>query len=356
MNNNESPKTDGSDKPTESVKKCPYKKWIPIFALLLSLIAIGIALAVGRCLWKEIQQLKSNNVILENVVQKMQQELPTLESTVKSQENSISEILNQTKASRAHWAYAEIAYLTQQAIYQLRLSNVDNAVGLLNDALGIFDVSLPNNSPIENKLATTISTLKATPKIDRNALISQIDQLAQQVDTLPLNLPGSPNLSTASSVKNTTSGSWNFFKASWEQLKQLIVIRYHEKPTEPLITPQQDIYLKQNIQLQLEKASMAVLYRDATLYRSSLQKVNTWVKQFFNLRANSTQAFLKATDALSQINIAPTTPDVVTTLQGILNEVKPLLETTRENVATEDSAPVKAKMSKKPSKIHGGSK
>ena len=324
-NNNELPPNEMENVEPQPTKKCPYKRWLPILACILSLIAIGIALVTGMCLSKVKQQVKSDHVILEKAVQRIQQQLPELQGAVKTQQGNITELLNQTKASRMHWAYSEAFYLVQQAVYQIRLDNINGSIGLLNDTLNIFEmISLPHSTQIENKLDAVIKILKATPKIDRNNVISQLDQLAKQVDQLPLNLPKTSGSSKpdVNATKETSSGFKGFFKEGWDQIKQLVIIRYHEKPIEPLITPLQDVYLRQNLQLQLEQASMAVLYRDPKLYHSSLEKVNAWVKQFFNLRSASTQAFLKTTNNLLQINVAPATPNVMTTLQEVLEEIK----------------------------------
>ena len=162
--------------------------------------------------------------------------------------------------------------------------------------------------------------LKATKTVNRDELISQLDALKHQVEKLPLNLP-EVSKAAAIETKNDQSGFWQPVKESWGQIKQLMIIRHHDKPVEPLVTPLQDVYLKQNLQLQLEEASLAVLYRDPDLYRSSLQKINAWVKQFFNPRDKATQTFLETIHQLSQVNIETASPNVFGKLNEVLREL-----------------------------------
>lgn len=310
-----------TEKPIEA-KKCPYRKWLPVFACLLSIIAISISLWTARFLKNEIGNLKSGNAVFETSLKKLQQQLPELQYEVRSQQDSINEWLKQTKTSKRNWIEREASYLVKQAIYQLKLNNLNSATELLSDAFNTLNTaSFVEAGGIKNQLAEVVRVLKATKTVNRDELISQLGALKQQVEKLPLNLPEFSNLPATRMTKNDQSGFWRPLKESWEQIKQLMIIRHHDKPVEPLVAPLQDVYLRQNLQLQLEEASMAVLYRDPNLYHSCLQKIDAWVKQFFNPRDKATQAFLETIHQLSQVDIETASPNVFNKLNEILREL-----------------------------------
>jgi|GEM_PF-5728103 len=327
MNHGElSEKNEFENKPMDKehkTKKCFYGKWLFIFALVLSLLAIGASLSIEKLLWDKMADLTTNHTIIENSLKKVQQQLPELQSEIKNQQESINEWLNQIKATKRNWVYREAAYLTKQGAYQLKLANIDGAMGLFNDALNTLNtLSVPQADEIKSHLVGVIRVLKSTKVVDRDNIISQLDQLKTQVEKLPLNLPQIANAKVANSAQNTASGILKPLQESWEQVKQLIVIRHHERPIEPLITPLEHVYLKQNLTLQLEQTNMAVLYRDNDLYHSSLQKITTWVKQFFDPHAAATKEFLTAIDTLLQIDITPASPDVFADLHAILKQLE----------------------------------
>lgn len=325
MNHNKSPEaTELENKSIEKsseAKKCPYRKWLPVFACLLSIIAITISLWTARFSKNEIENLTATDVAFEASLKKLHQQLPEVQYEVRSQQESLNEWLKQTKASKRNWVAREASYLVKQAIYQLKLDNLNSATELLSDAVNTLNTaSFAEAGGIKNQLGEVVRVLKATKTVNRDELISQLDALKHQVEKLPLNLP-EVSKAAAIETKNDQSGFWQPVKESWGQIKQLMIIRHHDKPVEPLVTPLQDVYLKQNLQLQLEEASLAVLYRDPDLYRSSLQKINAWVKQFFNPRDKATQTFLETIHQLSQVNIETASPNVFGKLNEVLREL-----------------------------------
>jgi uroporphyrin-3 C-methyltransferase len=272
-----------------------------------------------RWLKHESAHLKSNDIAFETSLKKFQQQLPELQYEIKSQRENIDEWLKKVKATKVDWVEQEAAYLIKQATYQLKLANLDGATEFLNDAANILNTTaFAEVEGAKQQLTKIISVLKATRPVDRDALINQLTQLKQAVNQLPLALPEFSHALITSASKQEHTGFWWPLKASWEQIRQLMTIRYHDKSVEPLVTPQQDIYLRQNLQLQLEEACMAVLYRDQQLYHATLMKIESWVKQFFDPRAKTTQAFLQKTGQLAQIEVQTASPDVFADLNTVL--------------------------------------
>lgn len=283
-------------------KKCRSRF---VWGLIVFLILLGIFIVREKFLWHTIDAIKGRQAIEQAAIGKLQQQVLELRSELEIQKKSLDEFSNQTKISRINWVYAGVGYLVQQAIYQIRLNNFDAARLLLGDALdALSTMPSPEVRAIENELLRVQEAIKTAKNPDQSALLNEVERLKQQVPQLPLKLPG-----TNYKAQNPTSARESF-KQAWGELKQLIVIRHHEKPVEPLVAPSEAVYLRQNLNLQLEQASLAILYRDPALYKFSLEKVKTWVRQFFDLRAKQTQAFLENVNKLEQTNIMPIAPNV----------------------------------------------
>ncbi|SQB40811.1 uroporphyrinogen-III C-methyltransferase [Citrobacter koseri] len=89
-------------------------------------------------------------------------------------------------------------------------------------------------------------------------------------------------------------------------------------PPSPLLAPNQDVYLRENIRSRLLVAAQAVPRHQEETYRQALDNVSTWVRAYYDTDDATTKAFLDDVDKLSQQSI---TMDVPETLQS-----QPILE------------------------------
>ncbi|MGL4480093.1 MAG: uroporphyrinogen-III C-methyltransferase, partial [Aeromonas veronii] len=112
--------------------------------------------------------------------------------------------------------------------------------------------------------------------------------------------------------KSNLMKSWDSF------VNDFITVRRRDGNVEPLLAPNQDYYLRENIRQRLQMAAMAIPRHQNELYKQSLEKVDTWVRSYFDMQDSSTQAFLNELEALSQESIYM---DLPTTLKS-----QPLLE------------------------------
>jgi uroporphyrin-3 C-methyltransferase len=280
--------------------------------LLIFLFAIGALLFAGIQLWRILDSIKIQQMTQQTALEKLQGQVRQLMDQMRSQNKNFDTLSSQVNFSKNDWVYSSAFYLIQQAIFQLSLNNNVPAQLLLENAEKVLhNTSSPELQGIKVQLSQVIETLNRTKKVDQTTLIGHIDQLKSQVNILPLAFaPSAPKTSTS----NASTG--------WNQIKQLIVIRRHNQPTEPLMEASQTVFLRQNVTLLLERANLAILYRDASLYQSTLQKVKQWVERFFDVRDKHTQNFLQTLDALINVNIMPAPPQTLENLTSLLTKLE----------------------------------
>jgi uroporphyrin-3 C-methyltransferase len=92
-------------------------------------------------------------------------------------------------------------------------------------------------------------------------------------------------------------------------MSDFITIRRRDSTAEPLLAPNQDIYLRENIRSRLLVAAQAVPRHQNEVYKQSLESVSTWVRAYFDVNDQSTKAFLDELEALSQQSILMDVPD-----------------------------------------------
>lgn len=106
---------------------------------------------------------------------------------------------------------------------------------------------------------------------------------------------------------------------SWHNfMSEFITVRRRDSSAEPLLAPNQDVYLRENIRSRLLVAAQAVPRHQNEVYQQSLETVSTWVRAYFDVNDPTTKAFLSQLDELSQQSI---NMDVPTELKS-----QPLLE------------------------------
>ncbi|MDO1659673.1 uroporphyrinogen-III C-methyltransferase, partial [Escherichia coli] len=86
--------------------------------------------------------------------------------------------------------------------------------------------------------------------------------------------------------KQNLSKSWKSF------MDDFITIRRRDSTAIPLLAPNQDIYLRENIRSRLLIASQAVPRHQTEIYQQSLEAVSTWVRAYFDTTDPNTTAFL----------------------------------------------------------------
>ena len=112
--------------------------------------------------------------------------------------------------------------------------------------------------------------------------------------------------------------SWKELPAAiWRDLKTLIVIRDHEQPVGPLLSPQQRFFLVENLRLQLEQARLAMLSGQADVYRERIQTASDWINKHFDKEASITRNALETLQQLSHAAIAPELPDISAAYQAL---------------------------------------
>ncbi|EED7442637.1 uroporphyrinogen-III C-methyltransferase, partial [Salmonella enterica subsp. salamae] len=102
----------------------------------------------------------------------------------------------------------------------------------------------------------------------------------------------------------------------------------------PLLAPNQDVYLRENIRSRLLVAAQAVPRHQEETYRQALDNVSTWVRAYYDTDDAATKAFLEEVDKLSQQNITMDLPETLES-QAILEK---LMQTRVRNLLAQPTA------------------
>ena len=252
-----------------------------------------------------------------------------LETTLAQIAGRVNEI---STSSRTDWQIAEVEYFLRIATDSLMLEgNTKTAQSLLEAAdrlvQEIDDVGLIQ---LRQSIADDLVAIKAIRVPDYQGMAFTLNALSKQVSNLrmPLQLTRTQTSSAASAnrdaapIQQVNDQPNKQANPSWmqrletklaslaQQLKGLVTIRRINQPVEPLMPPEQQIYLAQNLHLLLEQAQLALLRKNQALYQQSMDKALNWVQSYYNPEDAASISFTQHLTELKAIPISFELPDI----------------------------------------------
>lgn len=217
--------------------------------------------------------------------------------------------------------------------------DVTTAAALLKSAdASLADMNDPSLITARRALTEDIASLAAVSQVDYDGIILKVNQLANQVDNLRLadnNNDDSP-MDNDDGELSASLSEWRVnLQKSWQSfMDSFITVRRRDETAVPLLAPNQDIYLRENIRSQLLAAVQAVPRHQDETYKQALDNVSTWVRAYYDTDDATTKAFLDDIEKLSQQSISMDVPETLQS-QPILEK---LMQTRVRNLMAQPSA------------------
>ncbi|EPG9697164.1 uroporphyrinogen-III C-methyltransferase [Klebsiella aerogenes] len=335
-------------------------------SLALSAIAIAIALAAGIGLYG----LNKQQVTRQNETSsELSSQLAALQKAQDSQKSELEGIIKQ-QADRLNEAKREQETLTKQldelqqkvavisgsdaktwllaqADFLVKLAgrklwsdqDVTTAAALLKSAdASLADMNDPSLIGARRAITDDIASLSAVSQVDYDGIILKVNQLANQIDNLRLadnNDDDSP-MDSDSDELSSSIGEWRVnLQKSWQNfMDSFITVRRRDETAVPLLAPNQDVYLRENIRSRLLVAAQAVPRHQEETYKQALENVSTWVRAYYDTEDATTKAFLEEVDKLSQQSITMSVPETLQS-QSLLEK---LMQTRVRNLMAQPAA------------------
>ncbi|MBB1202991.1 uroporphyrinogen-III C-methyltransferase [Enterobacteriaceae bacterium 89] len=333
--------------------------------LILSVVAIAIALAAGVSLYGVVKQQGANQTTASDALvnqltalQKAQESQKSeLEGVIKQQADQLAAAKHQQDALNKQldelqqkvatisgsdaktWLLAQADFLVKLAGRKLWSDqDVTTAAALLKSAdASLADMNDPSLIGARRAITDDIASLSGVAQVDYDGIILKVNQLSNQIDNLRLadnNDDDSPMDSDDTELSSSLS-EWRVnLQKSWQNfMDSFITIRRRDETAVPLLAPNQDVYLRENIRSRLLVAAQAVPRHQEQTYKQALDNVSTWVRAYYDTDDATTKAFLDELDKLSQQNINMDVPDTLQS-QAILEK---LMQTRVRNLLAQPS-------------------
>lgn len=319
---------------------------------------------------QKLVALEKNNAQIRTQNTEQQKTISALNTRINSAEQRLSSqrkrLLSMSTTSRDDWLLAEAEYLIKLANQRMLVErNAQGASALLVEADTILkDLDDPDLFPVRQQLAKDITGVRLIEKIDVEGLFLKLNALTESISQLPLNptwqqrgellndssQDTSINADTATgsdttidtdtaetekqepSFKDKAAAGFNAFTS---KLDNYIRVRRHDKNEAEelrIATPAQAHYLQQNLQLMLERASLALLREQQTIFDNSLDQSKKWLLVKFPA-SSQRAAFIAQIDEVKNTNVIQTLPDITQSLEALkayMNELHALKDTVNQ--------------------------
>ncbi|MBV1913802.1 MAG: uroporphyrinogen-III C-methyltransferase [Pseudomonadales bacterium] len=272
---------------------------------------------VGQ-LGSDVGQLGAQRGRVDSLEINFSQFTSRLETTLGQIAGRVNEI---STSSRTDWQIAEVEYFLRLALDSLIIEgNVKTAQALLEAAdrlvQEIDDVGLIG---VRQAIADDLVAIRGIRVPDYqgmaftlNALSKQVGNLRMPLETRQVVETSTPQIADDSVAIETTW--WQRAKLQLAELGKklsgLISIRRTDQPVEPLMSPEQQSYLTQNLHLMLEQAQLALLRRNQALFQQSLDKALGWIQTYYDPDDAATISFVTNLTALKDNQISLELPDI----------------------------------------------
>ncbi|MDX1453058.1 MAG: uroporphyrinogen-III C-methyltransferase [Oleiphilaceae bacterium] len=252
-----------------------------------------------------------------------------LEELAQRSEYTSQQLLELNASSRSDWLLAEAEYLLRLANQRLNIErDVRGAEAILIAADKVLsEVDDPGLLPVRVKLAEDIFALQSIKSLDRDGLYSRLDAAIAGLQSLDdnslLDASLKPLIADEPSTEATEQDTWSAFgRQLLRDLKQAFVIRRLDRPVEPLLAPEQSYYLRQNLRLMLEQASLALLEGKQEAYHRNLEKADDWLNRYFDGSHGRVVALRESIGYLQLQRIEQSLPDISGSLKLLKNKLE----------------------------------
>jgi uroporphyrin-3 C-methyltransferase len=329
-------------------------------ATVLALIALGLSIGLAASAyftWSQVQRLDSQQAGLGTQVDERLQPLRAVQQQVdrdiQAGRRQIDERLTQfdgqfTKLDQARirmdqrldvlaalvgrsdqgWSLAEVEYLLRIANQRLQLQgDLKTAQQALAAADGrLRELADPHFLSVREQIARDLAAIEAVPAVDIEGITVTLNSWLQAVDELPVAgtryQPVMETPATAAEPGATVSNWRDLPRLLWSALTELFVLREHDKPVGPMLPPEREYFLRENLRLQLGAARLALLRDDAVQYRATLTTAQDWLEVYFAADSEKVRDLVTRLGELAAVDISPQLPDISASIRLLRQQLK----------------------------------
>lgn len=291
----------------------------------------------------KMERITADQQQFQSQVSNQQQATDKLSKTLKVSNQqmlqSIDVLFKQKGRERIGWVLAEVEYLLLIANHSLQLQHdVATAIAALEAADSrLLDTGDPGAIESRSKIRDEIQILKALKQPDIVGMAARLGSVIKAASSLPvkytqLNTKDKINAMIEKKASHDAGDMEKAAKDFLHELRGLVVLRQLDEAPKALMTPQQQFFLQQNLQLKLETARRSLLMGQQALFAQSIDESAQWLQEFFDREVPQVEQTIEELNILQSMVISSTMPDIsgsIKVLRAYQNELEKQQEVKR---------------------------
>lgn len=273
-----------------------------------------------------LSRLKNSNREMQEALNATEDKLRTISDTQAILTAAQEKLQSDLGQNRAEWVLAETEQLLVIANHRLQLArDINSALSALRVADRQLELlANPKLLPVRKELAKEIILLASLEKTDIAGITLRLGTLADTVQRLPVIL--GTRLSIAALAANQGKENPAAEKSEvgkqavnsmWRDILSLVRIRDNTATQKPLLPPEQEYFLRENLRLMLYGAQNALLQGDINTYRQNLKSATQLLKEYFDANTQVVTATQQELDKLLNTKIKIDLPDISGSLAAL---------------------------------------
>ena len=243
-------------------------------------------------------------------------------------EAAASQLKNTLGTSSEDWLIAEAEYLIRLANQKVLMeADAKGAVALLiaadeiiANAQGIVAFDL------RQAIAEDVAKLKGVAALDIEGIFVTIGALVKQVDQLEQRRLQFSALADDGNIQVEVTADFLsrvefLLQKIFRQLTNLVDYRNDGDVITPILPPEEEYYLRQNLTMTLRLTQLGLLRSNQQIYQDSLIDAKGWIEKYFDAGNSTTMAMVQTIEELGQVRVEQNMPNV----GGSLREIKRLM-------------------------------
>ena len=308
----------------------------------LALILAGIAFAGTAYLWytlvyerqdllaidvpATLETLNTETGELREAVADTEEQVTSLVETQETLKSALEKIQNDLGRHRADWIVAETEQLLLIANRRLQLArDVASALAALRAADRNLELlANPHFIVVRRQLAREIGLLESLEKTDIAGATLRLGSLAEGVDRLPLSqelrrqvLAYTESNDAARTELSAADDGWGTARSMWRDVLSLVRIRRHDGNERPLLPPDQQYFVRENLRLVLYGAQQALLQGHVQTYQQNINTAGRWLNDYFDGDAQTVAAARAELEKLKAMPVMVELPDIAGSLAAL---------------------------------------
>ncbi len=239
------------------------------------------------------------------------QQLARLTETQDTLQTGMDKVLNEFGKGRGDWLLAETEQLMMIANHRLQLAH-DTHLAL--QALRAADRQLhqlanPRYLPVRKRVAEEIAQLESLERIDIPGMSLRLGSLGARIDQLPFTTDtkfSAEELARANQLPEKPSAA----REIWTDITSLIRIRRSSDIRKPLLPPEQQYFLRENLRLMLFGAQTALLQGDTVTFEQNINTADDWIRNYYDTSAPPVRAARAELEQMKKVRLSTRLPDI----------------------------------------------